>query len=587
VTKPAPPDRVRRTVNSMLWAAWADALGFISELTDDTGLRRRLRGRPLAEPVKWTRRVGGRFGADMTMPAGCYSDDTQLRLATARAVHGKGFDAEAFARVELPVWPAYALGGGRASKAAAAHMAKSGPPPWFANFYDGCLDAGGNGVAMRIHPHVWAAPSPAGLGQHVLDVLVNGVTTHGHPRALVGAVLHALSLGAVLQEGQVPPTERWPELLDLSEQAVKLVDGHTELGTLWRPTWESRAGVSFSEAWRQTTDECRQAMLLAAQSTPGLGGPDGKLSDTATEAYDQLVSTLELRNPDKRGNAITTVTAALALATAAPADPAGVSRLAARALGTDTDTIATMAAALIGASDTAPDPCPVLDTDYLSGEAVRLAEIAQGKPTQRFSYPDLLHWTPPRTQLDTVGLAASIPALAGLGTLEIVENTETAEKRDTRWAWMHSDFGPTFLVRLRLRLQALPETQWPSRRPGPVDNPVRHADGKNTEQQLSFYETDPVTETQANQGPLRYTVPGTQERPVTPADRRLPRGRPDRGAGNIDAIDVDEVLNYLARRGYRTHDIGSAMVHISRHGTTEQLIAFASALRAAIRGPRG
>src|SRR6185437_7951231 len=119
MSRPADAARLSRTVGSMLWAAWADALGFISELTDDAGLRRRLQGKPLTEPVQWTRRIGGKFGVEMTLPSGCYSDDTQLRLATARAVHGAGFDVEAFARIELAIWPAYALGGGRATKAAA------------------------------------------------------------------------------------------------------------------------------------------------------------------------------------------------------------------------------------------------------------------------------------------------------------------------------------------------------------------------------------------------------------------------------------------------------------------------------------
>src|SRR5262249_4453738 len=126
--------RQYRVVSSMLWAAWADAAGFISELTDESGLNRRLKGRPLVEPVEWVRRVGGKFGVEVTLPAGCYSDDTQLRLATARAISGHGFDVEAFARVELPVWPAYALGGGRASRAAAANLAKPSTP-WFGNFF--------------------------------------------------------------------------------------------------------------------------------------------------------------------------------------------------------------------------------------------------------------------------------------------------------------------------------------------------------------------------------------------------------------------------------------------------------------------
>ena len=148
--------RRRRTVGSMLWAAWADALGLHLRTDRRSRIAPTSQGRPLTEPVEWTRRIGGKFGVDTTLPAGCYSDDTQLRLATARAVHGAGFDVEAFARIELAVWPAYALGGGRASKSAAAQMAKPSVP-WFGNFYDGWLNAGGNGVAMRIQPHVWAA----------------------------------------------------------------------------------------------------------------------------------------------------------------------------------------------------------------------------------------------------------------------------------------------------------------------------------------------------------------------------------------------------------------------------------------------
>ena len=265
MSMPTHARRIQRTVGSMLWAAWADALGFISELTDDAGLRRRLRGRPLDAPVRWTRRIGGKFGADMVLPAGCYSDDTQLRLATARAVHGAGFDVEAFARIELAVWPSYALGGGRASKAAAAQMAKPGTP-WFANFYAGWLEAGGNGVAMRIQPHVWAAPYPAVLGQHVLDVIVNGITSHGHPRALVGAVLHALSLGFAMENGHVPETSRWPEFADLTEEAVNLLGNNQQLDTLWRPTWESRVGTPFAKAWQETVSECREILPLAAEA---------------------------------------------------------------------------------------------------------------------------------------------------------------------------------------------------------------------------------------------------------------------------------------------------------------------------------
>lgn len=343
----------------MRWAAWADALGFISELTSEAGLRRRLEGRPLAQPMDWTRRIGGKFGADVRLPAGCYSDDTQLRLATARAVQPQGFDVEAFARIELTVWRTYALGGGRATKAATANLTKASTP-WFGNFYDGWLDAGGNGVAMRIQPHVWAAPEPATLGRHVLDVIVNGTTSHGHPRALVGAVLHALALGATLADGRVPPPERWPELLDLTGQAINLFDDQPQLASLWRPAWESRTGTSFADAWRITVDECRKMLPAATQAATRLSSAGSYQASTAIAAYEDLVSVFELRDPANRGNATATVITAMTLAAAAPSDPGGASQLAASTVGTDTDTIATMAGALMGAADTAPDPEPVL-----------------------------------------------------------------------------------------------------------------------------------------------------------------------------------------------------------------------------------
>lgn len=91
--------KIRR---SALWAAYGDALGWISELTDATGLRRRTVGTPLCRPIGWTRRIGGRSGITTVLPQGCYSDDSQLRLATSRAIRPDGFDVEAFAKVELP-----------------------------------------------------------------------------------------------------------------------------------------------------------------------------------------------------------------------------------------------------------------------------------------------------------------------------------------------------------------------------------------------------------------------------------------------------------------------------------------------------
>lgn len=113
------------------------------------------------------------------LPAGCWSDDTQLRLSVSRAISNHGFDVECFARIELPVWTSYALGAGRASIKAARNMEK-GKQPWHVQYFPGWFNAGGNGAAMRIQPHVWSSP---GLnGEYMRDVIIDSVCTHGHPR---------------------------------------------------------------------------------------------------------------------------------------------------------------------------------------------------------------------------------------------------------------------------------------------------------------------------------------------------------------------------------------------------------------------
>lgn len=559
--------RTRRVVGSMLWSAWADALGFISELTDEAGLRRRLGGKPLDAPVVWTRRVGGRFGVDVRLPAGCYSDDTQLRLATARAISSRGFDVEAFARIELPVWPAYALGGGRASKAAAANLAKSGVP-WFGNFFDGWTNAGGNGVAMRVQPHIWAAPQPADLGPHLIDVLLNAVTTHGHPRALVGAVLHALALGSTLDSGEVPSPDQWPALLDLTEQAIKLVDDHPELSSLWRTSWEKTTQRHLTDAWRETVDECRQVLPDAQLAVEALAKAE-EVADAVSRdsAYKTLIGALGLADEKTRGSGTATVIAALVLAAAYPNDPSAGALLSARALGTDTDTIATMAAAIAGAVSDLPLPAPLMDVEYLTAEATRLADIAAGQPTEPFSYPDPVLWFPPQTQIDTVGTVDGTLALAGMGWLEPMPNSEPHEARGAVWQWMRSDFGATFLLKRRAEARPLPVGARPFRRQRRPDDHDNAQQAPLPLDDIGNATTERVT-TRGHAGTVDLSGTGTYRPEVSERHRE---------------VNVDQMLSWVARRGYSDRDIGQAMRILVARGTLEQAIAFTTALWASAK----
>ena len=117
--------------NSALWAAYGDALGFITELTTSNSLSFRTDQKIITKTVNWNRIIGGKFGTKISLLSGTYSDDTQLRLATSRAIRDTGnFDVEAFAKIELPVWLSYALGAGRGSKEAASSLIKQNSN-WF------------------------------------------------------------------------------------------------------------------------------------------------------------------------------------------------------------------------------------------------------------------------------------------------------------------------------------------------------------------------------------------------------------------------------------------------------------------------
>lgn len=512
-TEPAAADgsRETRTVNSALWAAWSDATGFISELTDASGLRRRTRDRPLTGPVAWRRRLGGKFGPTLTLPAGTYSDDTQLRLATCRALSSRGFDADAFARVELPVWNAYALGGGRATKAAAQAMSKANAV-WYAIDYQGWRESGGNGAVMRVQPHAWAAPRPDMPGPWLADVVVNAACSHAHPRALLASVLHCLTLGRVLISGEVPGPEQWPALLDMAATAPNQFGHRPELVDYWVPRYDAgarKAGEpSFAERWagmaQEVADQLKAlgplAERLAAASKPAATGERlGRME----AAYEDIVSMLALRDPARRGSATATSLAALATAWAAFEDPAAAALLACRALDTDTDTIATMVGALVGAvSDRPPtetgaaeaagasdDPgvgsdLTTADIDYQAEQARRLVSVASGgADSSAFVYPDLLTWTPPKSQLDAVGMDGQRRVLAGLAYAEPLDEP-VADQRDQQWQWHVLDFRQHVLLKSRRELAQLGPGQLPG---------VRKHDGGPPQRELA--NTRPVAST--------------------------------------------------------------------------------------------
>lgn len=457
--------------NSALWAAYGDALGFITEFADAAGVKRRIHKPEVTETVAWKRTLGGRFGAMVDLPAGCYSDDTQLRLATSRSILGDGhFDVETFAKVELTIWPSYALGGGRGTKAAAAALV-SPDVNWFSNFFQSddvrYIEAGGNGAAMRIQPHVWAAKDKTQPESFLRDVVRNAVCSHGHPRGIAGAVFHALCLADAFSKRAIPGPELWTAAIGRLKEVAGIVETDSELSAFWRPVWEERFGSTLRTAIDRIVDECSADVERIGQQMH-----DGDLGQ-----YPAVAESLGCLTAEYRGCGTKTALAASALAwLGRNVSPDRALVAASNLLSSDTDTIATMAGAILGAVSEMCPESEIMDRAYIETEADRLTKLSIGEPTPSFAYPDLLRWAPPRTQLDSLGVHGDRLVLAGLGYAEATSGEfRPRGKADHYYQWIKLDFGQSVVGKRRSRPVAMAATNLPvpSREPRPASSVQR------------------------------------------------------------------------------------------------------------------
>lgn len=430
-------------VNSALWAAYGDALGFITELVDAKAVKRRIGSGTVRETVPWSRQVSRRFGPTVDLPAGCYSDDTQLRLAVSRAITAEGgFDAEAFSKIELTVWPAYALGAGRGSKEAARHLARR-EITWATNFYDGkqiYVNGGGNGAAMRVQPHIWAAPVGQRNARGVLrQVFVDSVATHGHPRGIIGALFHALCVAYALEEQTSPDLDALMSFAERLRESGSLLSGNEQLSDVWAPQWEQTAKQDVVAGLRGAAEE----VLDDLRGLPKLGLGDVK-------AYRNALDLLGARQEMQRGSATKTAVAAAVCAWIFRAEPQHGLAVCANELGTDTDSIATMAGALLGAHADHEPEAAIADRHYITANAQRLSDISRGSPVLDTAYPDLLRWVPPKVQLDAVGQVGGDLAVRGLGMATPDGEPQSEPKKNGPiWQWLELEWGQQILAKRR------------------------------------------------------------------------------------------------------------------------------------------
>ncbi|WP_278929346.1 ADP-ribosylglycohydrolase family protein [Pseudomonas qingdaonensis] len=438
-------NRLKRTIASALWSAYGDALGFPTELASDKTVQQRLGHSRVTRTESWKRLVGGRFGAKVQLPAGAYSDDTQLRLSTCRAITGQGyFDVEAFAKIELPVWQSYALGAGRGSKSAASALCNRSNN-WFSNFFTGYENGGGNGAAMRVQPHVWAAADLKNKDSFLADVIRNSVCTHGHMRGIAGAVVHALSLAHTLETGRVPGPEDWLNYAEDIESIHQIIANDNELSTFWLPTWEEKSGRTLISAVIDTANEWRQSANNASKLVNM-----ANFSDSAA-LYAKLITSENGLSKEERGSGLkSALFANVAAFIGKLSGSQETIEMVANLLDSDTDTIATMAGALIGAAS--PDARfigPVQDYVYITDEATRMYEVSQGESAATFNYPDTLYWQAPRAAIDMLTRNGNQTSIEGLGNAVASGEHYLGLQKNTAWRWFMLDFGQSILVRYR------------------------------------------------------------------------------------------------------------------------------------------
>ncbi len=400
-------DRIDLVVRSALWAATGDALGWITELTTEGGLESRAGVSHVQEPISWRRLIGGRYGVRVNLPAGTYSDDTQLRLAVCRSIRGNGvFDAEAFAKVELTTWLNYSLGAGRGTKAAALNLTKR-DVNWFSNFFSGkdqdYLNAGGNGAAMRIQPHVWSTNDKE-MPSCILEVFRDAIITHGHPHGFCGAVFHAYILSLAFNLQRAPNPAEWEEAAHKLSDIPKIIERDGRLISFWLPAWEHASGVPLHRA----IDACRDEALSDLNKINSI------LKTGRPDAYHSALEALGCTQEKFRGSGIKTAIAAATLVWLHRDDtPTGTLVSGANYLDSDTDTISTMAGAVHGAFAQNAPTWPLQDKAYIQEEAERLGKISLGEPQDSFAYPDVSHWSPPTSQSNAVGRLENGFAISG------------------------------------------------------------------------------------------------------------------------------------------------------------------------------
>lgn len=325
------PTKQEKCQGAMLATAIGDALGWPNELRASNTKKSSNINDMFVSWAKTNRRPY--WHQDFILP-GEYSDDTQITLAVARSILTENWE-NSLTRYELPFWLSYQRGGGKALLKAAT-ACKERKVLWKGKNPQDYFSAGGNGVAMRILPHVIGRIHSDSITELMTEVVRDGIITHGHPRALLGATCFAYALNYLLRK---------TEVLKYGEIVSVVINGHTIWGNFpdcnqldeWKNIAIEKSGFDYVRTWNETVDHMvKQLKFIQDSLNRGLMLDDRKVL-TDLECFSKA-----------NGAGDVAVLSSIFLASKYANNPVLGIKVPAFSSGMDTDTIASMTGAMLG-----------------------------------------------------------------------------------------------------------------------------------------------------------------------------------------------------------------------------------------------
>ena len=167
--------------------------------------------------------------------------------------------------------------------------------------------------------------------------------------------------------------------------------------------------------------------------------------------YRRAVLSLGGLKGETRGSGTKTALLASLLAIIAEGNPEKAVLMSANAIGSDSDTIGTMAGSLAGSLSTSMPNFPLQDIEYIKHEAERVALVRFDKADTTYSYPDLLNWKSPDTFSDSLFESGGNIFMSGLGPIELKGDPVWLD--EVGWQWGTLSFGQSVFVKRRKKIE--------------------------------------------------------------------------------------------------------------------------------------